>query len=327
MHPPEFWHRQGFLSRLLAALLAPLGRMYGATVAYRARHSRPYRPRAKVVCVGNLTAGGTGKTPVAIEIARLLAARGVKIVFLTRGYGGRTRGPRFVSTTDNATDVGDEALMLSVVAPALVSSDRAAGAELADEQGFDVIIMDDGHQNFSLCKDLSFVVVDTDVGFGNERMLPAGPLREPVAQGLGRADAIIANGAGACPLSTMLPTIRAKIVPTSSKAWTGQRVFAFAGIGRPERFFATLADLNATVIGTEIYGDHHVYTRSEIARLKARAQNENAVLVTTEKDFVRLSPHDREGIEQLCVRAEFDDRESLACLLDRLVPRQIAPQR
>lgn len=321
MRQPEFWYRRDPRSRLLATLLSPFGRIYGTTVAYRARHSRPYRAHAKVVCVGNLTAGGTGKTPIAIAIARLLTARGARIAFLTRGYRGSTRGPRFVSASDAAIDIGDEALMLSAVAPVVVSADRAAGAKLADEQGFDVIIMDDGHQNFSLTKDLSLVVVDAGAGLGNGRMLPAGPLREPVAQGLSRADAIIVNGTGTWSTSGMLPTIRASLVSTSSKEWVDQRVLAFAGIGRPERFFNTLAELKANVVGTETYGDHHVYTKSEISRLKDKARRENATLVTTEKDFVRLTPQDRDGIERLPVRCEFDDGETLERLLDRIVAR------
>lgn len=321
MRQPDFWSRNDVTSRLVSALLAPLGWIYGTTVAYRARHSRPYRARAKVVCVGNLTTGGTGKTPVAMELGRSLLARGARVAFLTRGYGGRTRGPVFVSQENDATDVGDEPLMLRAVAPVVVSSNRAAGAMLADEQGYDVIIMDDGHQNFSLAKDLSLVVVDGSKGFGNEQIFPAGPLREPIDRGLGRADAIIVNGTGALAATWELPTVRAKLVPINGEAWAGRKVLAFAGIGTPERFFATLSELNAIVIGTETYSDHHVYTHAQIARLKERAQIEGAALVTTEKDFVRLSHADREGIEQLTVRIAFDDRESFERVADRLVPR------
>ena len=148
MRQPDFWRRDDTAARLTSAILAPLGWVYGASVAYRASRARPFRSHAKVVCVGNLTAGGTGKTPIALEIARLLLARGAKTVLLTRGYGGRVRGPRFVTATDRFADVGDEPLLLAAAAPVIVSRDRAAGARLADEHGFDVIVMDDGHQNF-----------------------------------------------------------------------------------------------------------------------------------------------------------------------------------
>lgn len=319
MRQPDFWSRTDFTSTVLAALLAPLGWVYSETVAYRARHSQPYRARAKVVCVGNLTAGGTGKTPIAMEIARRLIARGIRTAFLTRGYGGRVRGPRFVSAADNATEVGDEPLLLSAVAPVVVSRNRAAGARLMDAHGFDVIVMDDGHQNFSLAKDLSLVVVDASTGFGNQRVLPAGPLREPVAQGLSRADAVIINGAGTPSTMTTFPVLRTRIAPTSGGVWAGKRVLAFAGIGGPDRFFDTLSQLGATVVAMRRFGDHHRYTRSEIAHLKSDARALGATLVTTEKDSVRLTPQQREGIDHLRIRAEFDDPEMLERLLDRLV--------
>jgi tetraacyldisaccharide 4'-kinase len=328
MRPPEFWTRQDFFSRLVVALLAPFGWLYGASVVYRARHTVRYRPSAKVVCVGNLTVGGTGKTPIALEIARMLLERGARPVFLTRGYGGKVRGPAFVAADDRATLVGDEPLLLVSIAPVIISRDRAAGAKLAEESGFDTIIMDDGHQNFSLAKDLSLVVVDAETGFGNNWVLPAGPLREPVAQGLQRADAVIINGDGTPSeiARTTLPSIRARLAPIGDASWNGKRVVAFAGIGRPEKFFTSLAGTGANIIEARPYGDHHIYTQSEVARLKARAGAENAALVTTEKDYVRLTRAEREGIVCLPARITFDDPEPLDRLLDRLVRRGLPPR-
>lgn len=328
MHQPEFWNQKDFVSQLIVTLLSPLGQIYGASIAYRSAHTEPYRSTAKVVCVGNLTTGGTGKTPIAMEIARRLIARGSRPVFLTRGYGGRVRGPSFVAADDRASHVGDEPLLLATVAPVVVSRDRTAGAKLAEEHGFDVIIMDDGHQNFSLEKDLSLVVVDSEAGFGNNRVLPAGPLREPVAQGLSRADAVIINGNEIRPdfAEIALPTIRSRLAPTGDKSWSGKRAVAFAGIGRPEKFFRSLASLGAEIVDARPYGDHHTYTQSEIARLKARARAANARLVTTEKDYMRLTPAEREGIELVRVRAVFDDRAALDRLLDRLVQPGLPPQ-
>jgi tetraacyldisaccharide 4'-kinase len=326
MRPPDFWTRKDFVSQLAVTLLTPFGWLYGWSVQYRAGHSVTYQSAAKVVCVGNLTAGGTGKTPVAIAIARALIARGKKPVFLTRGYGGKVRGTAFVAPGDRAGHVGDEALLLAAVAPVIVSADRAAGARLAEEHGFDVIVMDDGHQNFTLAKDVSLIVVDAETGFGNRRVLPAGPLREPVAQGLSRADAVIVNGEGGpVPLPGFgKPVLRTRLVQDSAVA-AGTRVVAFAGIGRPAKFFAALAAQGAVIAEERAYGDHHVYTQSEMARLKARARAEQALLVTTEKDFVRLTPAEREGIVALPVHAEFDDPAALEALLDRLIRPGVPP--
>jgi tetraacyldisaccharide 4'-kinase len=328
MRQPDIWTGHDLASRLALALLSPLGQAYAASVAYRAAHTEPYRSSASVVCVGNLTVGGTGKTPIAMEIARLLIARGRRTVFLTRGYGGRVRGPAFVSVDDRAIHVGDEPLLLATVAPVIVSRDRAAGARLADEHAYDCIVMDDGHQNFSLAKHLSIVVVDAEAGFGNNRVLPAGPLRETGSQGLARADAIIINGDGNPHglAEISIPTIHARLAPTCDKSWSGKRAVAFAGIGRPAKFFGSLAALGAQIVEARPYGDHHIYTQSEIARLKARARAENATLVTTEKDYMRLTQAEREGIDVVRVRAVFDDRALLDRLLDRLVMRGLPPQ-
>ena len=327
MRAPDFWTRKDFASQAVVALLTPFGWLYGASVAYRARHSHPYQAACKALCVGNLTAGGTGKTPIAIALAKALIARGAKPVFLTRGYGGRVRGTAFVTADDRATHVGDEPLLLAAAAPVIVSADRAAGAKLADESGFDVIVMDDGLQNFSLHKDLSIVVVDAEEGFGNARILPAGPLREPVGQGLKRAQAVIVSGAGPAPALPGFggPVLRTRL-QQSGTSLNGKRVVAFAGIGRPSKFFDTLNGLGADVIEQRAFGDHHVYTQSEMARLKARARAEDALLVTTEKDYVRLTPAEREGIVPLPVEAVFEDEAALGALLDRLIQRRVPPQ-
>ncbi|MEI9992352.1 MAG: tetraacyldisaccharide 4'-kinase [Rhizomicrobium sp.] len=327
MRPPDFWTRKDLVSQLAVRLLTPFGWLYGLSVRYRASHATPYQSAARVVCVGNLTAGGTGKTPIALAIARALIARGARPVFLTRGYGGKVKGPAFVAADDRATHVGDEPLLLASVAPVIVSADRAAGAKLAEEHGFDVIIMDDGHQNFSLAKDLSLIVVDAEAGFGNHRVLPAGPLREPVAQGLARADAVIVSGLGNPPLGGFVrPVIRATLVQDKSVVGAGTRVVAFAGIGRPAKFFASLAALGADIVEQRPYGDHHVYTQSEIARMRARARAENALLVTTEKDYVRLTPAEREGIVAVPVHSQFGDPAALGALLDRLGGRGLPPK-
>lgn len=321
MRAPDIWTQTGTAARLAVCALAPLGTIYGATVAWKARHAMPYRPKANVICVGNLTAGGSGKTPVTVAIARALTARGLRPVILSRGYRGRIRGPAFVDPeASSAADTGDEPLLLARAAPVIVARNRAHGAQLADAEGFDVIVMDDGHQNFGVDKDLSIVAVDAETGFGNGRVLPAGPLREPVAQGLARAGAVILAGDGMPPLPGFNgPILRAHLVPADTEGLKGKQVIAFAGIGRPQKFFDTLQRLGVTIIEACRYADHHAYTASDIARLKAKARDHGAMLITTEKDFVRLTPLQRENIAVLPVRAVFDD----AAALDRLLERSI----
>jgi tetraacyldisaccharide 4'-kinase len=312
MHAPDFWQRRG----LLAAALAPLGFAYGASVAFKARHAKAFDPGLPVICVGNLTAGGSGKTPLAIAIAELLRAKGYKPYFLTRGYGGSEHGPALASRGHSAAVMGDEALLLARTAPTVVARDRAAGARLAQEKGATILVMDDGHQNFSLRKSLSLVVVDAQTGFGNGYQIPAGPLREPVAQGLARADAVILVGEGAPDLGGYNgPVLRAHLKPDGG-TFAGKPVFAFAGIGRPEKFAASLEDSGAQLCGSCFFPDHHPYTEDEITQLRAVAGD--ATLVTTEKDFVRLTTAQREGIRMLKVAATFDDAAAIDRLLDSL---------
>lgn len=312
MRAPEFWQRRS----PAALLLAPLGLLYGAGVAWKARRATPYRAAAQVICIGNLTAGGSGKTPVALALGARLKARGGQVFFLTRGYGGTEQGPVRVQSDSGAARMGDEALLLARCAPTIVARNRAEGAAFAVAQGATAIVMDDGHQNFTLAKNLSIVVVDGESGFGNGLMIPAGPLREPVPQGLTRADAVIVMGNGSPDLHGYRgPVLRAKLV-AEGEEFRGRRVFAFAGIGRPEKFVASLEKAGAIVTGTQFFADHHPYRDGEIAALKALAGD--AQIVTTEKDLVRLSPLDRAGITALPVRAIFDDMALLDQLLDRL---------
>jgi tetraacyldisaccharide 4'-kinase len=314
MRAPDFWRQRNWA----AILLAPLGALYGLSVALKARFIRPFDPGLPVICVGNLTAGGSGKTPVAIAIADRLRSRGHKPFFLTRGYGGSERGPAMALRAHSAAQMGDEALLLARAAPTIVARDRAAGARLAKEKGATVLVMDDGHQNFALRKSLSLVVVDAETGFGNGFQIPAGPLREPVAQGLARADAVFLMGHGAPELGGFCgPVLRAHL-KVDGEAFAGKPVFAFAGIGRPEKFVASLDDSGAEVVGSCFFADHHPYTEEEILQLKAIAGE--AQLVTTEKDFVRLTVAQREGIRLLRAAALFDDSAALDRLLDRDAP-------
>jgi tetraacyldisaccharide 4'-kinase len=312
MRAPDFWKSRG----LLARLLAPLGTLYGASVAFKAKTIHSFDPGIPVICVGNLTAGGSGKTPIAVAVADALRQRGQKPFFLTRGYGGSEKGPALASRAHSAAVMGDEALLLARSAQTVVARDRAAGARLAKEKGASALVMDDGHQNFSLRKALSLVVVDAQTGFANDFQIPAGPLREPVQQGLARADAVVLVGDGSPDLQGFRgPVLRAHLVADTA-AFTDKPVFAFAGIGRPEKFVTSLEEGGARVMGSCFFADHHPYDEAEIDQLRMIAGA--AILVTTEKDFVRLTTAQREGIRVLKVTARFDDPGALDHLLDSI---------
>jgi tetraacyldisaccharide 4'-kinase len=319
MRAPEFWTGKTPAAKFCASMLAPIGAVYGISVSLRAARTRPYRPRARVLCIGNLTAGGTGKTPAAIAIAGRLARQG-KVVFLTRGYGGRLSGPVVVdSGRHSAADIGDEALLLARHAPTIVARNRAPGAQLADDLSADFIVMDDGFQNFQIAKDLAIVVVDAATGFGNGKVIPAGPLREPVDSGLKRADAIILAGDGSPDFPPFpRPLLRAKLIPETPELFRGRKVLAFAGIGRPQKFFDMLTRYGAEVVGTAAFPDHHPYSTDELEELALRAQSANALPVTTEKDYLRISPNSRDGIVPVPVRMQFEDSSKLDSLIDRL---------
>jgi tetraacyldisaccharide 4'-kinase len=258
----------------------------------------PYRARLPVICVGNLTAGGTGKTPLSLAIAESLLVAGEHPVFLTRGYRGRLAGPLWVDRkAHTARDVGDEPLLLARSAPAVVARDRKAGAALIERSGqpASVIIMDDGLQNPALAKDLSIAVVDGARGVGNGEVIPAGPLRAPLELQLSRVDCIVVNGGEEGPFGARLrrefpgPVLSAAIAPADGSEWlTGARVVAYAGIGNPGRFFATLEALGAEVVARVPFPDHHTFGGQNAARLLALARERSAELVTTEKDLVRL---------------------------------------
>jgi tetraacyldisaccharide 4'-kinase len=280
---PGFWRSGG----LLPALLTPASWIYRAGAALRAATAQPYRAPVPVLCVGNLVAGGAGKTPVALSLGRALGKRGLKVAFLSRGYGGRLAGPlQVLPERHSAADVGDEPLLLAEAAPTWISRDRAKGAEMAAKAGADVILMDDGFQNPTIAKSASVLVVDGGYGFGNGCVMPAGPLRESIAGGLARADAVVLleedKQGLAGPLSKTLPVLRGKLAPSrSAQGLRGERAIAFAGIGRPEKFFETLTELEVKLLETRSFGDHEPYRGEDLIDLIARAEKEDALLMST----------------------------------------------
>jgi tetraacyldisaccharide 4'-kinase len=320
MRAPEFWNAP---AGLVAGLLAPAGTAWAAAGSLRRLLTHPYRATVPVVCVGNVVAGGSGKTPIVLGLAAYLAERGVAAQVVTRGYGGRLAGPvRVDPTIHDAIAVGDEALLLAARLPCWVARDRAAGIRAAAAAGAPLVLLDDGFQNPTIAKDLSLLVVDAAYGFGNNRVMPAGPLREPVEAALARADAIVllGNKAGPAALRTAhRPIIRAAVVPADPLPWHGKRVFAFAGIGRPAKFFDTLRSVDATVAGAAPFPDHHSFSKAELTALRRDAERNEAVLVTTEKDWVRLPPEWRESVGTLTVEVLWHDRSALVELLQPLL--------
>jgi len=294
MRDPPFWWTE---RSAVATMLAPLGVCYGAIAAWRMARSGRKAP-VPVICVGNFTMGGAGKTPSAIAFARLLLMSGHSPFFLSRGYGGRVAGPVRVDD-QHAVDVGDEPLLLCRVAPTIVARDRPAGALAAAEAGADVIVMDDGLQNPSLAKDLAVAVVDGRRGIGNGRIFPAGPLRAPLEAQLDHTDAVLLVGPpGRAAESTVaaaqrrgLPVFHGELrpAPDALAALAGKPVLAFAGIADPNKFFATLEACGVTVVVRWPFPDHHRYTAAEMAALAACAGRDGLTLVTTEKDMARMS--------------------------------------
>lgn len=329
MRPPAFWSDPPDRPGLPARVLAPFGWLYARATARRLAHGGPaYRAGVPVICAGNLSVGGTGKTPTVIALVGRLAARGVTVAIVSRGYGGRLEGPVQVDPArHNAAEVGDEPMLLSAFAPTVVARDRAAGVRMAEASGAGAILLDDGFQNPAVARDLSLVVIDAAMGFGNGRCLPAGPLREPVATGLSRADLTLAIGPPEGQAKFLSrwghrltrPHLTGMLDPLATGMdWTGLRTMAFAGIGQPARFFATLAAQGAEVVRAVPLDDHQPLSEALMARLEAEARSLSAQLVTTEKDAARLPPAFRARVLTLPVRLRIDDPTPLDAALTHL---------
>lgn len=322
---PAFWYDKGLAGRCAGFLLFPFSILYLAGHAFNQITRKAYRPGIPVICIGNLTVGGSGKTPAAIAVMDLIVK--MKLAknpcFLSRGYGGSLKGPVFVDGDHHSfEEVGDEPLLLARHAPAIISADRKTGALLALERGHDLIVMDDGLQNPSIEKTLSLTVIDGNAGLGNGFILPAGPMREPAFTGFNKSDAFIVAGEDRRGIEKKLPggkaVLRARIaVPTTWMANKNSAYIAFCGLGQPEKFRRTVEENGLNLAGWHAFPDHHRYTPEELRKLDSEALQKKARLLTTEKDSVRLPPgfSFKSPLDILPVKIEWENEDALCNLL------------
>lgn len=322
MKAPAFWAggldpRSREAAPLTRALLAPLSGLYLWGLRRKLAKTEAVRAPVPVICIGNLTAGGAGKTPVAEAVRERIMMMGIRAATLSRGHGGREKGPLKVDAgAHDFRAVGDEPLLLAASGEAWIGRDRPEAARAMAEDGAGAIVMDDGHQNPSLAKDLTLIVIDAGDPFGNGHILPRGPLREPVAEGLARADAVVLMGEGEVPAEVAVsgkPVLRARLEPSRSAPLVP--LVAFAGIGRPQKFFDTLKVAGADVRDEVPFADHHPYTDGDMHMLHEIARRDGAMLITTSKDHVRLPQRDRRRVQVFPVRARFSDIAALDALI------------
>ncbi len=315
MLTPKYWQTDHFISKILT----PIGWVYGLATKIRLQTRKGYQAKIPVICIGNITAGGVGKTPVSIAIAKMLQSKGMNPFFISRGYGGKLNGVLVDLKTMTAKDVGDEPIMLATIAPTVVASDRGYAAQIAEKNGADILIMDDGFQNPTLKKDISFLVFNGEMGILNGKIIPAGPMRESLKSGLKRADGVIIIGDDKTNLSLQItkPIFEAQI--KESQTDEPQRVIAFAGIGYPQKFYNSLMKCGFTIEKAYDFPDHHFYQKEELKTLIKKAQKRKLPIYTTLKDYVKIPDKYKEHFNVLHIDAVFDDAEGLWNFIERKI--------
>jgi tetraacyldisaccharide 4'-kinase len=321
LQSPDFWKKPN----LTAKALLPAAALYQLGYRMRRQHTKPVALNAKILCIGNLIAGGAGKTPVALAMGEYLKTQGVQACFLSKGYGGSLCAPTRVDFHQHtARQVGDEPLLLAQVLPTIVAKNRAEGAAFAQQHGFSLIILDDGFQNPTIKPDFSVIVADAAYGFGNGYTLPAGPLREPVAYGLSRADALVVLRRDRKQQTQItdyaIPTLTADLRTSCPTELTGKKLVAFSGIARPQQFFEALVQhCGAYVIASHAFADHHPFSAAELEQLQHEAQKHDATLITTAKDAVRLPASLRSQVMVAQATINWHNADALTSLLAPLL--------
>ncbi len=301
INTPEFWYKKDLISRFKTLLLLPFSIIWILLSLIKRNFAKRYKSHLKVICIGNLSIGGTGKTPFSIQTYKILEILGYKPVFLTRGYRGLTKGPILVNKSHNHKDVGDEALLLSKVGTTIVSSNRCIGAKYIEnlKKNYDVIIMDDGLQNYQLEQDIKLLLIDKKLLFGNGYCIPAGPLRQTITQGLKKIDAIIFTGDGDTKDINLnfinnIQNFDTKLELKKTFKTKQNNFLAFCALGNPIKFFNTLKKNNFKIVLTKSFPDHYEYKNKDINTLREEADNRNLKLITTEKDYVKIDDKENE---------------------------------
>ena len=314
---PEFWYKNNHVSKISIIFLYPFSILWILIDELKRIFSKTYNSKLKVVCIGNLTVGGTGKTPFAIYTFKILKNLGYNPVFLTRGYGGSKTGPLEVNDTYHFQDIGDESILLSKVGTTIVSRKRSLGAKLIEKHRhkFNVIIMDDGLQNYQLKHDIKLLLVDKHLKLGNGYCLPAGPLRQPIKRGLTGIDKIILTGEGNDNENNVfqtfnIPIINSNIKSTNLPKIKKEKLLAFCGLANPNKFFETLKRYGYKISFAKKFPDHYVYKKDDINNLILEASNKNLKLITTEKDYVKISEY-KSHINYLPIELELSIKDKL----------------
>ena len=301
INTPEFWYKKDLISRFKTLLLLPFSIIWILLSLIKRNFAKRYKSHLKVICIGNLSIGGTGKTPFSIQTYKILEILGYKPVFLTRGYRGLTKGPILVNKSHNHKDVGDEALLLSKVGTTIVSSNRCIGAKYIEnlKKNYDIIIMDDGLQNYQLEQDIKLLLIDKKLLFGNGYCIPAGPLRQTITQGLKKIDAIIFTGDGDIKDINLnfinnIQNFDTKLEIKNNFKTKQNNFLAFCALGNPIKFFNTLKKNNFKIVLTKSFPDHYEYKNKDINTLREEADNRNLKLITTEKDYVKIDDKENE---------------------------------